>query len=294
MTAKNNFRLMKGGKGKSSSAKKEKWSPQAGRKAAMAVLLVLLCLSVGGAVYVLGRYRVENIIVDGNLHYSDEEIIAMVLTDRLSYNSLYLSLKYRNREIQNIPFIEKMNIKVVSQDTIQIHVYEKSVAGYVEYMGRCLYFDREGMVVESSETKTAGVPEVTGMAFDHVVLYEPLPVEDPAIFQKILSVTQMLSKYGITTDRIFFNAEQEITLYFGQVRIRLGKENLEEKIIRLQHILPNLEGEDGLLRMENYTEESPNITFERSRKAGQTQNPQEDGSQTPETETKAQSLQGEE
>lgn len=287
MTAKNNFRLMKGGKGKSLSANKQKWDPKTGKKAVLAALLVFLCLFVGGGVYVLGRYRVENIIVDGNLHYSDEEIIAMVLTDKLSYNSLYLSIKYRDREIQNIPFIEKMNIKVVSQDTIQIHVYEKSVAGYVEYMGRCLYFDREGMVVESSETKTAGVPEVTGMIFDHVVLYEPLPVEDPAIFQKILSVTQMLSKYEIMADRIFFNASQDITLYFGQVRVRLGKENLEEKIIRLQHILPSLEGEAGVVRMENYTEESPNITFEKDRDAMQIPETQEDGSQIPETQTQA-------
>ena len=88
MTAKNNFRLMKGGKGKSLSANKQKWDPKTGKKAVLAALLVFLCLFVGGGVYVLGRYRVENIIVDGNLHYSDEEIIAMVLTDKLSYNSL--------------------------------------------------------------------------------------------------------------------------------------------------------------------------------------------------------------
>ena len=39
------------------------------------------------------EFRVQNVSVEGNVHYTSEEIEAMVLTDRLSYNSLYLSLK---------------------------------------------------------------------------------------------------------------------------------------------------------------------------------------------------------
>lgn len=264
MAAKNNFRLMNGGKGKSPSAGKKK--KKTGKKTlAAGIAAAFLILLTACGIFVAGKYKVEDegIRVEGNLHYTREEIIDMVLTDRLSYNSLYLSLKYRNKEIKNIPFIETMSVKVVSQDQITITVYEKSVAGYVEYMGRYMYFDRDGVVVESSETKTQGVPQVTGISFDHVVLYEPLPVEDSDIFQKILSITQMLSKYEIVTDKIYFNDSYEITLYFGQVRARLGKDNLEEKVMRLQYILPQLEGESGVLRLENYTDESQNITFER-------------------------------
>ena len=154
-------------------------------------------------------------------------------------------------------------MSVVSPDTIKIIVYEKTVAGYVEYQGRFMYFDRDGIVVESSDTRTMGVPQVTGIQFDHVVLYEPLPVEDPSIFMQILSITQVLSKYDISTDKIYFNENNEITLYFGQVRARLGSDDLEEKVMRLQYILPHLEEERGVLEMENYTDESQNITFTR-------------------------------
>lgn len=267
MATKNNFRLMRGGKGKSSLAarKKNKGTGKEGRMLAAGIALALFCVLAAALLYIAGKYQVEDegITVEGNVHYTREEIIDMVLTDRLSYNSLYLSFKYRNREIKNIPFIETMSVRVVSQDKITITVYEKSVAGYVEYMGRYMYFDRNGVVVESSETRTQGIPQVTGISFDYVVLYEPLPVENNEIFQEILSVTQMLSKYEIVTDKIYFNNAFEITLYFGQVRARLGKENLEEKIMRLQYILPELEGESGIVRLENYTDESQNITFER-------------------------------
>lgn len=268
MAAKNNFKLMSGGKGQPSSAakrKKDQGKRKGGRRLAARIAAVLLVVLGCSLFYVVSKYKVEDegITVEGNLHYTREEIIDMVLTDRLSYNSLYLSLKYRNREIRNIPFIETMSVKVVSQDEITISVYEKSVAGCVEYMGRYMYFDRDGIVVESSETRTQGVPQVTGVSFDHVVLYEPLPVENSDIFQEILSITQMMAKYEITADKIYFNEDFEITLYFGGVKARLGKGDLEEKIMRLQYILPELEGESGVIQMENYTDESQKITFKK-------------------------------
>lgn len=262
MAAKNNFRLMAGGKGKSLSTGKKKRDKGSFKMLAVGAAIAVLCLLAGCFAFVMSRYKVENIVVEGNVHYSRDEIIEMVMTDKLSYNSLYLSLKYRNKEIKNIPFIETMSVKVGSPDTITITVYEKSVAGYVEYMGRYMYFDRDGIVVESSETKTQGIPQVTGVQFDHVILYEPLPVENNDIFQEILSITQMLKKYELVTDKIYFNEAYEITLYFDQVRVRLGSKDLEEKIMRLPHILPELAGKSGSLRMENYSDESEKITFE--------------------------------
>ena len=172
----------------------------------LAVAGVVCAVLLGALAFVQMQFHVENVSVEGNVHYTKEEIEEMVIKDRLSANSLYLSFKYRNKEIRNIPFIEKMSVRVDSPNSITIRVYEKTVAGYVEYMGRYMYFDREGIVVESSETRTSGVPQVTGIDFDHVVLYEPLPVEDTAIFSEVLSITQMLSKYDIVTDKIFFNS----------------------------------------------------------------------------------------
>lgn len=280
MASKRDFKLIAGGKSKKKGKKrsygvsmasegKRKGDPSGagepfgGSNIGFVIFLLVLGLIVGGGLFLVSKFRVKNIMVEGNVHYTQEEITDLVLTDELSYNSLYLSFKYRNRQIKDIPFIETMSVSVVSPDTIKIIVYEKTVAGYVEYQGRFMYFDRDGIVVESSDTRTMGVPQVTGIQFDHVVLYEPLPVEDPSIFMQILSITQVLSKYDISTDKIYFNENNEITLYFGQVRARLGSDDLEEKVMRLQYILPHLEEERGVLEMENYTDESQNITFTR-------------------------------
>lgn len=74
-----------------------------------------------------------------------------------------------------------MSVEVVAPDSIKIEVKEKNLAGYLKYVGQNVYFDDEGTVMEISGTYTAGIPEVSGIAVDEVVLNQKLPVEDPEI-----------------------------------------------------------------------------------------------------------------
>ncbi|HJA94362.1 MAG TPA: FtsQ-type POTRA domain-containing protein [Candidatus Eisenbergiella merdipullorum] len=227
------------------------------------MLLGTAAVLTAAFLFILKYFHVNHIYVEGNLHYTSDEIIQMVTGGRFGDNSLFLSLKYRDRGMEGIPFIETMDVEVLAPDTIRIIVYEKSVAGYVKYLDRYMYFDRDGIVVEVSETKTEGIPEITGIDFSQVVLYEPLPVENQNVFREILSITQILSKYGLSADKIYFDNAGEMTLYFGQVRAKLGNSgNVEEKVARLQQLLPSAEGKKGVFRLENYSGSGENVSFE--------------------------------
>lgn len=226
------------------------------------VMILLIVLSAG-YYYIISNYTVTTVYVEGNVHYTNEEIMNMVMEGYYGDNSLFLSLKYKDKSISDVPFVEKMDVSVLDPHTIKIEVYEKALAGYVEYLDRYMYFDKDGIVVESSTEKTAGIPMVTGLNFDYVILYQPLPVEDADIFNDILSITQLVNKYDLSVSRIYFGSDAALTLYFENVRVALGNgTNLEEKIMKLQYMLPELEGKSGTLRMENYTEETKSITFE--------------------------------
>lgn len=228
----------------------------------LAVVNVLL-LSI---YFVLTHYSVKNVIVDGNKHYSAEEIKSIIMNGYFGDNSLYLSLKYKNKNIDGVPFVETMDVVVQSNDTIRISVYEKALAGYVEYLGRYMYFDNEGVVVEASKVTTKGIPQVTGISFDHVVLYEKLPVENDTIFQDILTITKLLNKYEIICDRIQFDKDYNVTLGYDGVKVSIGKlENIDEKLMQLPYILPSLEGERGTLDLQSYTADRRSISFEREK-----------------------------
>lgn len=226
----------------------------------VAVLCIVL---VAALAFVLVHYHVTEVEVIGNHHYTEEEIRDMVLKGNVTDNSLILSLRYRNKSIRDIPFIESMDVEVIGADSIRIMVYEKTLAGCVSYLGNYMYFDREGIVVESSAELTDGVPEITGLHFDYVRLYEKLPVEKEEVFQQILNLTQLLGKYEISADKIYFDHDMNVTLYFGQARVRIGgAENIDEKIMQLSVMVPAIEGKSGVLDMSDFDENTKSLTFE--------------------------------
>ena len=230
------------------------------------ILVILIIILVGGFIafkYVYDNYTIKNIYVTGNTHYTNDQIIDMIIDDSLSHNSMYLSFKYRDKSIEDVPFIEKMDVDILSPDTIKINVYEKAVAGYIAYLGRYMYFDRDGIIVESSFERTPNVPEVLGLKFDYVIMHEKLPISNQKVFEEILDITQLLSKYELKADRILFDSDFNVYLYFDGIEVNLGQwDYIDEKIIQLQYILPELDGKTGILDLKDFDDNTKNITFE--------------------------------
>lgn len=229
----------------------------------MAIVLVTVVV-LGAGYYIVNTYTVSTVYVDGNVHYTDDEIKAIVMDGPLGNNSLYLSMKYENRGIEGIPFVDVMDVSILAPDTVRITVYEKVLTGYVKYLGSYLYFDKDGYVVESSSEKTAGVPQITGLVFDHMAVGEALPVDNPEVFGSILNITKLLEKYDLEAEKIYFQRSGEITVYFGEIKVALGNDSttLEDKLMLLPQLLPSLEGKSGTLQMETYTESGGRYTFQ--------------------------------
>ncbi|MBR1472134.1 MAG: cell division protein FtsQ [Lachnospiraceae bacterium] len=234
------------------------------KKIKVLIILGTVCLLLFIFWEMLKFYTVTNVYVEGSTHYTATQIRQMVENGWFGDNTIMLSLKYHNKSIDDVPFVETMDVKVENRNTIRVIVYEKSLAGYVQYLDRYMYFDKDGIVVENAQVPTASLPMVTGLSFDHFVMYEALPVQNAEVFQTILDVTKMLEKYGISTDRIYFNESYEMALFFGNVRVELGSEELlEEKIQQLKAILTFLDLEEvGTIDLKSYKTDSPNVMYQ--------------------------------
>lgn len=226
------------------------------------VALVMLLIT-GGVIWFLNAFRITSVMVEGNIHYSTDQITEMVMNSDFSNNSVFLSMQYHNKSITDVPFVERIDVSVVDRQTVKITVYEKALAGYVQYLGSYMYFDKDGIVVESSNVLTPGIPEVSGLKFNHVVLHEVLPVENEEIFQEILNITNLLNKHGLSATKIQFDSLYDVSLHFGKVRVIMGEDaDMDQIIMHLTGILPHLEGKSGVLHMENFSESNKDITFE--------------------------------
>lgn len=227
--------------------------------------IIALAIVASGAVilgtgwYFKSKYTVSNVYVEDNVHYTDEEIKAIVMQGRWGNNSKYLAFKYKNREIDNIPFVDAIDVDVLSDDTIRIRVFEKPVIGYVRYLGSNMYFDKDGYVVESNDTITVGVPLVTGIVFDHMALGEKLQIENEKAFDMILLLKNILDKGDepLYADKINISSRNELTVYFGGIEVSLGDDmaTLEDRITQLRGILKKYEGQAGSLQMTTYNGE---------------------------------------
>lgn len=233
------------------------------------IVLVVLLLLAGGLFYgykrIMKDYKIVNVFVEGNLHYTKEEIQDIVMSGKYGDNSLYLSRKYKEKEISDVPFIETINVQIIDKNSVKISVYEKALAGFIEYLGRYIYFDKDGVVVEASNIRTKGIPEVVGIDFDYVILHEKLPAKDENLFMRVLNITKLCEKYKVDVEKMYFSKFGEITLYKGQVAIKLGKDkDIDIKIMNLPPILLHLKEEKGILRMEDYNEDTKRVSFEKT------------------------------
>ncbi len=223
---------------------------------------VLFALLLAGGIVIMTQFNIETIQVTGNVHYTDEEIIDLVVGEHSGQNSLILYLRYKLQPVEEIPFVEKVDVEFISNHVITITVYEKALAGCVEFMNEYMYFDKDGVVLESSTKKVSDIPCITGIRFDTMVMHEPLPIEDKDFFQTVLTLTQLLQKYELAIDDIRFTSQNEIILYYKDIKILLGDgSNIEEQISELGNILQSIEGKKGTLYMKDYTIEKGDVIF---------------------------------
>lgn len=230
--------------------------------AALAALAAALVLALS----FVGVFRVRQVTVTGNVYYTKEEIVALLLDEENLSNTLLAYLKYQYMDHPVIPFVDDFEVTMDSWQSLRIRVYEKSIVGYVRYLGQNVYFDKDGIVVESSAEELDGVPRISGLSFDQLTMHQPLSVEDPDIFSTILSITQLLTKYDLKPDEIRFGTAGELYLQMGDVRVALGQgEHLDEKVSRLKQLESDLADKSGTLHMENYTDETTHISLEAAR-----------------------------
>jgi len=223
------------------------------------ILILLLILTIPTLLF-MGIFHINKVEVIGANRYSEDQIKQIVFQTPPDHYSLLLYLKYRFFEKPNIPFVESMDVNMVSSHSISIYVYEKMIAGCVEFMGEYLYFDKDGIVVESTSTRLDNVPLIKGLQYNEIVLNHKLVVQKEELFDVIINITKLINKYGLEIDSITFNNNYEITIDSADITVLLGKKSTyDESLSEFKNILKEVKGMKLIIDMSNYTKGSDNI-----------------------------------
>ncbi|MCI7061800.1 MAG: hypothetical protein MR965_06305 [Lachnospiraceae bacterium] len=217
----------------------------------IAGVLLILILTVTGIFFFV---RIRNVSVEGGRIYSDKEVIASAMSDKYAYHTLYFWIESKIGKIHCLPFIQEIDIEWNSLTDIVLHVYDKTISGCVKYMGQYIYFDKDGVVLQSLSEPMEGVPVVTGVKFGKFTLNEEFQVKDDSLFDTIMNLSRLIRHYKVQVDRIDFEGKK-VTLYSGQVSVYLGeKEFYDDELAALSSVLKktNKKGLSGTINMENF------------------------------------------
>ena len=136
--------------------------------------------AVLAAAILLLSVRVTNVTVTGSKRYTEKQMEELLFPGKWDKNSAYLYISNRFKPHRQIPFVEDYKLVFHGPTSVEIIVYEKDIVGYVTDMSSYMYFDKDGIVVESSGNKLEGVPLITGLDFGQLILHCLLYTSDAA------------------------------------------------------------------------------------------------------------------
>lgn len=224
--------------------------------------IIAAVVLIAALVFFVG-FRVTKIQIEGNSYYSDEEIKKMVLDAPNAKNSILVMLTKTEEKTKDAQMIDGVVIKKKNRNTIVVQVKEKQMVGCINVKGKYVNFDRQGIIQIITDEPLEGVPVIDGISVKEAKQGQKLKGINTKKLNTILSVGKMLEKSEQKPDRLIFNDMNQMVLYYGDVEVRLGDdENMDEKMNRLSGILPQLEGMEGILHLENITEDTAGVVFD--------------------------------
>ena len=229
----------------------------------LALIIVLLILAA--AAFFL--CPLKEVAVEGTDLYTSDEIKGYILDDEYSNNTLYAFVKNKLFPKGDAEFIDHFDVKMNSINSLTIICKEKRILGYLQGEdGKYIYFNYDGTIVEISETFVdRGYMKVEGVSCEAPEVGSKLAIGEEEMGY-LTSLIKLLHKNDLMPNGVSYDENSRITLSYDTYSIALGSSvYLEEKIDRVMRILPQLDGLRGTLHLENYSNSSTDIVFEKDK-----------------------------
>ncbi len=231
------------------------------KKRMISFICILICIA--GLFWVYNFFHLEIISFEGLTRYTEEEFRTRLEDNFLMTMTPIFAISDRIEQ-KEIPFIQKYEIFYVDEHTARVIVHEKRITGCVLIMGRYMYFDKDGIVVESGSERIEGIPIITGLEFQEIALYKKLQIQKQGLYDTILQLMRLIEQNEILVEEIAFDSNYEVTLFCDGIVVELGKkENYDEALNALQGILQEVQTRTGSLDMRNYSKENLDVILKK-------------------------------
>lgn len=206
-------------------------------------------------------FRVSDIEVNGNVHYTDSEIIRAIDIeegDNLFFFDRFAAL---SRVFAKLPYIEEVTVERKLPNKVIIDVTESTALAYISLGDENWTIDHNCKVLgKASEDELSNLIVVRGISPGTLLIGEPMQTEDgdTAVVEYLAEVLSQIDDRGLTANvsQIDFSDTGAVTLqYGGRLTVNIGgSSNTEYKFGMFVAVLDKLSSEDvGYLNLSDGT-----------------------------------------
>ena len=133
------------------------------RKKVVISILFLCVLVLGGMIYYLTTpvFNVSNIQVVGNSKNTVDTYISLSKINVGNTNIFAFTNNGVKKNIKENPYVEDVVVKRKLPNTVELNITERTVAYQAEYLGKYIYLDSQGYILEINEEKLS-LPLIIG------------------------------------------------------------------------------------------------------------------------------------
>ena len=204
-------------------------------------------------------FRVSDIEVVGNSHYSDTEIIRAIDIeegDNLFFFDRFAAI---SRVFAKLPYIEEVTVVRKLPNKVTIEVTESTALAYIAIGDEMWTMDHGCKILGKATPEEVGsLVRVDGIDPGTLLIGEPLTTSagDTAVVEQLAEILYQVQERGLTnkTTLIEFISSSDVQLsYGGQFTVKLGgADNIEHKFGMLVSVLGKLSsGDVGLIDLSS-------------------------------------------
>ena len=206
-------------------------------------------------------FRVSDIEVTGNTHYTDEEIIRAIdieQGDNLFFFDRFAAI---SRVFAKLPYIEEVSVVRKLPNKVTIEVVESTALAYIKLGDERWTLDHNCKVLgKAADGETGQLVEVSGISPGTLLIGEQLTTADgdAAVVEQLAEVLYQIQERGLTSyiSLVDITDTNDVQLsYAGRYTVKLGNSSgTEHKFGMLVSVVTKLGAEDvGLIDLSDGT-----------------------------------------
>ncbi len=200
-------------------------------------------------------FRIRTITVEGNTFFNESQVAETYQTSFFQKNVLTNLIYDALGFTKDPPYVREAELSYPSFGELHIKLFEKTILAGVKFSRHFIYFDKDGMVLKTTEEELKDIPYFETDDVTDFTLYQTLSTGREELLPQMLNMSSRLTYYKIDWDKAEFDTEGHATLHSGKVTVKLGRRSDYDEVIS---ILPDIlstakkSGDKGTIDMTNY------------------------------------------